>query len=79
MIEGVTAHMGAPPTSGSSARSEGSEGNMNDATTDGGDTSSRPLQQLHDASFDLEWSPSEQSILTDGLAKCVFHTFFLPP
>lgn len=59
--------MGAPP-SGSAARSEGSEGTMNDGGGDGGD-SNRRSQLLHDTGLDLEWSPSEQSVLSDGLAK----------
>ncbi|KAG0582792.1 hypothetical protein KC19_3G086200 [Ceratodon purpureus] len=58
--------MGAPPSG--SAKSEGSEGTMNDAT-DGGDSSRRTSQLLHDTGLDLEWSPSEQSILNDGLAQ----------
>lgn len=65
MIAGF-AHMGAPPSG--SAKSEGSEGTMNDAT-DGGDSSRRTSQLLHDTGLDLEWSPSEQSILNDGLAQ----------
>lgn len=60
------AHMGAPPSG--SAKSEGSEGTMNDGG-DGGE-SSRRLQLLHhDTGLDLEWSASEQSILNDGLAQ----------
>ena len=64
-VEGVgdfrVAHMGAPPSG--SAKSEGSEGTMNDGDGDG------RSQLLHDTGLDLEWSASEQSILNDGLAK----------
>jgi hypothetical protein len=51
---------------GASAKSEGSEGTMNDAAAAAADGRS---QLLHDTGLDLEWSPSEQSVLNDGLAQ----------
>lgn len=57
--------MGAPPPS----RSEGSEGTMNDEGDHKGNSRPMLVQLLHDTGPDLEWSHSEQSILTESLAK----------
>lgn len=59
----VWAIMGAPPTLTATEVSQGtSSGRL-----EGGEATSSQL--LHDSGLDLDWSPSEQASLDDGLAK----------
>ncbi|XP_024381085.1 uncharacterized protein [Physcomitrium patens] len=61
--------MGAPPSV--SIKSEGSEGTAMTGSkgTEGGERTHGLQLLLHDTGLDLEWSPSEQSILNENLVK----------